>query len=171
MFALFKTIPPRIWFLLGFIGCMSLLGVGAYLQFVEKLEPCPLCISQRIAIFLVGCVFLTAALHNPRAIGIKIYAWLGMFVALGGASISIRHIWLQHLPPDQVPECGPGLSYVFENFPLTDTLKLMLNGSGECAKVDWTLLGFSIPELTLLAFLMLAALSALQLYTMRTENN
>lgn len=155
---------PRTCFFVGFLGCCSLLIIGAYLQFVEKLEPCPLCISQRIAIFSTGMVFLCAALHNPKQTGITVYAILGAIMALCGAGVSIRHIWLQHLPPDKVPECGPGLSYIFQNFPLSDTLKLMLNGTGECAKIDWTLLGFSIPELTLLAFLVLITFSLLQIW-------
>jgi disulfide bond formation protein DsbB len=146
-----------------------MLGIGAYLQFVEHLEPCPLCISQRIAIFLLGSVFLIAAIHNPAQKGIKIYSILGALASVGGGSISARHIWIQHLPPDQVPECSPGLEYVFENFPLTDTLKLMLNGTGECAKVDWTLFGLSIPEWTLLAFLGLATLSLLQIWNVKQD--
>ncbi|MCF7988377.1 MAG: disulfide bond formation protein B [Methylovulum sp.] len=155
---------PRIWFLLGFLGCMSLLAMGAYFQFVDGLEPCPLCISQRIAILLTGLCFLIAALHNPQAAGIKIYAILGALIALCGGAISTRHVWLQHLPPDQVPECGPGLEYVFQNFPLSATIKLLLSGTGDCAEINWTLLGFSMPAWTLLAFLMLASLSVLQIW-------
>jgi len=155
---------PRIWFFIGFVGCMGLLSAGAYFQFVKGLEPCPLCISQRIAIFLVGLWFLLAALHNPGRAGIQRYAIMGAIIALSGACISIRHVWLQHLPPDQVPECGPGLEYMFQNFPLFDTLKLMLSGTGDCAKVDWTFLSLSIPAWTLSAFLMLAALSILQIW-------
>ncbi len=155
---------PKIWFLLGFLGCMSLLAMGAYFQFVDGLEPCPLCISQRIAILLTGLCFLIAALHNPPAAGIKIYAILGALIALSGGAISTRHVWLQHLPPDQVPECGPGLEYVFQNFPLSATIKLLLSGTGDCAEINWTLLGFSMPAWTLLAFLMLASLSLLQIW-------
>jgi disulfide bond formation protein DsbB len=164
MFELINKLKPRIWFLLAGLSCFSMLGIGAYLQFVENLEPCPLCISQRIALLLLGIVFLAAAIHNPRQQGIKIYSIAGAVTALAGGSISTRHIWIQHLPPNEVPECGPGLSYVFENFPLTETLKLMLSGTGDCAKVDWTLLGLSIPEWTLMAFLGLAALSLLQMW-------
>lgn len=153
---------PRIWFLLGFISCFLMLAVGAYFQFVEELEPCPLCISQRIAILITGIVFLIAALHNPQNGGIKIYSILGIITALFGAGISIRHVWIQNLPPDEVPECGPGLEYVFENFPLIDSIKLMLNGTGECADILWTFLGVSIPGWTLVAFLGLAILSLLQ---------
>ena len=160
---------PRIWFFLGSISCFSMLGIGAYLQFVEHLEPCPLCISQRIALLLVGIILLIGAIHNPAAKGVKIYSILGTLAAIGGGSISTRHIWLQHLPPNEVPECSPGLEYVLENFPLTETLKLMLSGTGECAKVDWTLLGLSIPELTLMAFIGLATLSLLQIWNIKSE--
>lgn len=154
----------RIWFLLGFLGCAALLAIGAYLQFIEEQEPCPLCISQRIAILLTGIVFLIAAVHNPGRTGIKVYSIIGALTALAGASISTRHVWLQHLPPEEVPECGPGLEYVFDNFPLSETIRLMLSGTGDCAQVSWTLLGLSIPEWTLIAFLMLALLSLLQIW-------
>ncbi|WP_082081716.1 disulfide bond formation protein B [Methylocucumis oryzae] len=153
---------PRLWFFWGFLACTGLLLTAMYFQLVDGLEPCPLCISQRIAVFLVGVCFLSAAIHNPKDTGIKIYALLGALAALGGASISTRHVWLQHLPPDQVPECGPGLDYVFNNFPLSATIKLLLSGTGDCAKVDWTLLGFSMPAWTLVAFLSLAVLSLAQ---------
>jgi protein dithiol:quinone oxidoreductase len=158
---------PRQYFLLGFVACCSLLLIGLYLQHVKNLEPCPLCISQRIAIMATGVTFLVAAIHNPWQTGKNIYAIVCAIFALCGAGISTRHVWLQHLPPDQVPECGPGLEYMFQNFPIMQTLKFMLSGTGDCAKVDWTLLGFSIPELTLVAFLSLAALSLSQLWNHR----
>ncbi|MDD5228656.1 MAG: disulfide bond formation protein B [Methylococcales bacterium] len=155
---------PRIWFFLGSAGCVFLLSMGAYFQFVQGLDPCPLCISQRIAIFLTGLVFLIAAIHNPARTGINRYSILGTLTALGGASISTRHVWIQNLPPDQVPECKPALEYMLQNFPLIETVKLMLSGTGDCAKVDWTMLGFSMPVWTLLAFLMLATLSLVQIW-------
>jgi disulfide bond formation protein DsbB len=162
-------LEPRIWFLLGGISCFAMLGVGAYFQLVMNLAPCPLCISQRIAILVLGLVFLLAAIHNPKQRGIKTYAILGALVAVAGGSISARHVWIQQLPPNEVPECGPGLSYVFENFPLTETLKLMLSGTGECAKVDWSLFGISIPGWTLLAFIGLALLSLLQYWNVKAD--
>lgn len=131
---------------------------------IKELEPCPLCITQRIAIFVTGIVFLAGAIHNPAGYGRKLYAILGGITALVGAAISTRHVWLQNLPPEEVPECGPGLEYVFENFPLTDTIKLMLNGTGECAEILWTFLGLSIPGWTLVAFISLAAVSILQFW-------
>jgi len=166
-----KLFSPRIWFFLGFIGCCFLMAMGAYFQFVQKLEPCPLCISQRIGIVLTGLVFLIAAIHNPKRTGINRYALLGAVTALCGGAVSLRHIYIQHLPPDQVPECGPGLEYVLQNFPLFETVKLMLSGTGDCAKVDWTLLGFSMPVWTLLAFLMLASLSLLQIWNRDEQLN
>jgi disulfide bond formation protein DsbB len=160
-----KIIKPRFWFLLGSLGCVFLLSMGAYFQFNQGLEPCPLCISQRIAIFLTGLVFMVAVAHNPKEQkGINRYAIFGALTALGGASISTRHVWIQHLPPDQVPECKPALEYMLQNFPLIETIKLMLSGTGDCAKVDWTMLGFSMPAWTLVAFLMLASLSLLQIW-------
>jgi protein dithiol:quinone oxidoreductase len=158
----------RIWFFLGFAGCISLLAMGAYFQFVEHLNPCPLCISQRLAILATGLVFLVAGIHNPEQTGTTRYAIAGTVMALIGASISTRHVWLQHLPPDEVPECGPGLEYMLQNFPLIESVKLMLSGTGDCAKVDWTLLGFSMPTWTLVAFLMLATLSILQIWNYKS---
>lgn len=154
---------PRIWFLFGFLGCFFMLAIGAYFQFVEEMQPCPLCISQRIAILITGIILLIAVLHNPAQKGIYRYAILSTIFALAGAVISARHIWLQNLPPEEVPECSPGLSYIFANFPLSETFKLMLSGTGECADILWTLFGLSIPSWTLIAFLGLATLNLYQL--------
>ncbi len=156
-------LPPRTWFFLGFLSCFAMLAIGAYFQFVEELEPWPLCISQRIAILITGIAFLIFAIHNPGQKGIKRYAITGAIFALAGSGISTRHVWLQNLPPEEVPECSPGLSYIFENFPLTETIKLMFSGTGECADILWTFLGLSIPGWTLVAFLGLACLSLYQL--------
>lgn len=157
----FAKFSPRLWFFLGFLGCGLLLAAGAYMQFVEDLEPCPLCISQRLAILATGVIFLFAALHNR---GYKAYAIGAAVSALIGASISARHVWLQHLPPEQVPECSPGLEYVFKHFPLTETVKLMLTGTGECSQIEGVFLGLTIPGWTLIAFLMLAAFSLLTIW-------
>jgi disulfide bond formation protein DsbB len=140
----------------GFIACAGLLGVGYYLQFAVGLEPCPLCILQRIAIFATGIAFLVAAIHHPQTAGARVYGVAIAVIALIGASISARHVWLQHTPESERPSCGPGLDYLFGNFGPFDALRKVLRGSGECGVVDWTLFGFSIPELTLAAFAVLA---------------
>ncbi len=141
-----------------------MLATGAFFQLIMDLQPCPLCISQRIAIFLLGLIFLIAVIHNPIGSGRKTYAILGCVTALIGASISVRHLWIQNMPEDEVPECGPGLSYIFENFPIMETLKLMLNGTGECAEVLWVFLGLSIPGWTLVSFIVLGVASLLQIW-------
>jgi disulfide bond formation protein DsbB len=154
---------PHTYFLLAFAYCAGLILMALYFQFQGGLEPCPLCISQRIMVLAVGLVMLVATLHNPDTTrAIRVYAVLGGVTALLGGGISARHVWLQHLPADEVPACGPGLSYMFQYFPLTDTLKAMLTGTGDCAKVDWTLLGLSMPAWVLLCFLALAAVSFAQ---------
>ncbi len=158
------TLPsPRFCFLLGFLFCAALLLTAIYFQFVGGLEPCPLCISQRIMVLAVALVLLAAFLHNPGSVkGVRAYAVAGFLTASLGASVSGRHVWLQHLPADEVPACGPGIEYMFQYFPLTDTLRAMLTGTGECAKVDWTLLGLSMPAWVLLCFIGLAAFSLAQ---------
>lgn len=163
---LYFQFNPRIWFLLGFIACCMLLATAAYFQFIQGLEPCPLCISQRIMLVLTALVFLLAVIHNPKSGCFSVYSIIGTITALCGAGIAIRHIWIQNLPAHQIPECGPGLGYVFVHFPLLESIKLMLNGSGECADILWTFLGLSIPVWTLVAFLGLALLSVLQLWNL-----
>jgi len=155
---------PSVYFSLSLAFCSALIAAALYFQFTGGLEPCPLCISQRIMVILVGCVMLAAVLHRPGRAGIRAYAVAGFLTALVGASISARHVWLQHLPPEEVPSCGPGLGYMLENFPLGDTLKAMLSGTGDCAKVDWTLLGLSMPAWVLLCFLGLAAVMLAQVW-------
>lgn len=159
-----KSLNARTYFGLGALYCLSLILMAFYFQFVGGLDPCPLCISQRIMVVAVGLVFLAAALHNPGPAGIRRYALLGCATALGGASISARHVWIQHLPADEVPACTPGLEYMFQYFPLTDTLKAMVTGTGDCAHVDWTLLGLSMPAWVLICFLFLAGVSLAQFW-------
>lgn len=147
------SVSPRIGFFLGFLGCFFLLAVAAWFQFVEDLEPCPLCITQRVFVLAAGLLFLGAVIHNR---GRRIYGTLTALLSLGGAAVSARHVWLQNLPEEEVPACGPGLGYVFEHFPLGETIRLLFSGTGECSQVLWTFLGLSIPAWTLVAFLLLA---------------
>lgn len=146
----------------GFIICAALLGYGYYLQFVMKLEPCPLCILQRVCLFGTGVLFLVAALHHPlKRWAAHLYGGLICTVALAGLSIASRHVWLQHTPESQRPACGPGLEFLFNTFGPLGSLQRILKGSGECGAVDWTFIGFSIPEWTLVCFLVLTIYAAL----------
>ncbi len=152
---------PRLFYLLLTLGCASLLGFGYYLQYVEGVEPCPLCIFQRIAYFAVVIIGFVALVHGPEKIALRIYSTLITIASLTGAGIAARQVWLQHLPANKVPECGASLDYMLEVFSFAETLQKVLTGSGECAVVDWTFLGFSIAEWSLLCFIVLAALGIL----------
>jgi disulfide bond formation protein DsbB len=123
-----------------------------YAQHGLLLEPCPLCIFQRVAVMALGVIFLVAALHAPVTAATYIYALLIGLAAMGGAGVAGRHVWLQNLPPDKVPACGPGLDFMLDAFPLAEVLQMVLSGSGECAEVSWSLLGLSMPAWLLVAF-------------------
>ncbi|HSQ04433.1 MAG TPA: disulfide bond formation protein B, partial [Burkholderiales bacterium] len=126
-----------------------------YLQYVEHQEPCPLCIFQRIVFLAMMAVFIIAAIHGPRSAGAIVYSGLVAVFAVIGTAIATRHVWLQHLPAEQVPACGPGLEYLLKKMPLTDVLGKVLSGSGECAEVGWTFLGLSIAGWSLVWFVVL----------------
>ena len=133
-------------------ACALLLAFGFYLQYGRGLEPCPLCLVQRGFFMAVMAVCTLAALHRPGRAGTVTYALLAALFALGGGAVAARQVWLQHLPPDKVPQCGPDLYFMVENFPLSRTLKTLISGTGECAAVDWTFLRLSIAEWSLLWF-------------------
>ena len=145
----------RIGYIFGAAVCIALLGFGLYLQHVEGLEPCPLCVFQRFAFIALALVFVVAALHGPGKTGAVAYAVCGGLIAAIGAGIAARHVWLQNLPPDQVPACGPGLSYMLEQYAVTRMLEKVLSGSGECAEAGWRFLGLTIPGWSLLWFVLL----------------
>jgi protein dithiol:quinone oxidoreductase len=146
-------ITARKAFALAAIACALLLGYGYFLQHVQGLEPCPLCLVQRAFFYAVMAVCIIAALHGRW---LAFYATLGALFALGGAGAASRQVWLQHLPADKVPQCGPDLFFMLENFPLSRTLRTLFSGTGECAVVDWTFLGLSIAAWSLLWFVALA---------------
>lgn len=154
----------RTWFLIGALFALTLIAVAVYFQYVTDLEPCPLCITQRVIVLITGIVLLIAALHNPGNVGTRVYAITGFLIALAGAAIAGRHVWLQNLPADQVPACGPGIEYMFKNFPLGKAFEMLFKGTGECAEVLWTFIGLSIPAWTLIAFILLGGISLLQLW-------
>ena len=151
---------PRLAFGLGAFVCAGLLAFAYYLQYVKGLEPCPLCMVQRGFFYAVMALFVLAALHGPGRVGIVVYSSLIALFALGGAASAGRQVWLQHLPPDKVPQCGPDLFFMLEHFPLSRTLEKLLYGTGECAVVDWTFLGLSIAGWSLVWFIALALYAA-----------
>ena len=149
----------RPWFALGALICAGLLGFGYYLQFARGLEPCPLCILQRLAFMALGLSFLIGVLIGPGRVGARLLAGLGLLFAALGAGVAGRQVWLQSLPADQVPACGPGLDYMVENFPLLKALSMILRGSGECAENTWQFLGLGIAAWALVWFVLLGGLA------------
>jgi protein dithiol:quinone oxidoreductase len=142
---------------LGFVACAGMLGFGFFLQYVKGLEPCPLCILQRLMLACTGILFLIAAIHHPlRRWAAHVYGALIAASALTGLGIAIRHVWIQHTPESLRPACGPGLDFLLNTFGPLESLKRILHGSGECGMVDWTFLTLSIPEWTLIAFTVFA---------------
>ncbi|MGH8079755.1 MAG: disulfide bond formation protein B [Lysobacter sp.] len=151
----------RIQYLLGFLACVGLLAFAFYLQIYQHLEPCPLCIFQRVAFAALGVVFLIGGLHGPKKPGgRRSYGVLALLASLAGIAVAGNHVRLQHLPPDQVPACGPGLNYMVEAMPLAAVVKKVMTGSGECAAVDWTFLGLGMPAWSLTCFIVLALWAA-----------
>jgi protein dithiol:quinone oxidoreductase len=154
---------PRYMFLILFLGCTGLMAVALFMQQFMELKPCALCITQRIFVMAVGVCALLAFLVNPKPLGRRLFAGAGLLLSIIGGGFSTRHVWLENLPKDQVPACGPGLNYLLENFPLQEALSVLLRGDGNCAEVSWTLLGVSLAGWTLVAFVGLAAMHIWQI--------
>ncbi len=141
-----------------FLFCAAMMGIAYYMQYSMRLEPCALCIMQRVFFSAAGLVALAAFFHNPQGKGIGIYGIASAVLAVAGSGFAMRQIWLQHLPKDQVPACGPSLGYMLEEFPLAETLKVMFAGDGNCAEIVWVdpVIGLGIPEWALVGFAMIA---------------
>lgn len=154
---------PRLLNLIAFAGCALAIAAALVLQHVAGLEPCPLCILQRIGVIAAALVFLVAGLHNPAALGQRIYAGLAGIASIAGGAVSIRHLWLQSLPEDEVPACGPNLDYMLDAFPWQEVLATILSGSGECAAESWRFLGLTIPGWSLVVFAGLLVIVLVQL--------
>jgi disulfide bond formation protein DsbB len=145
----------RLGYAIGLLVCSGLLAFALYLQYVEHQEPCPLCILQRVAFIAMLVVFLIAALHGPARRAAAVYSGALFVLAGTGAAVAARQVWLQTLPADRVPACGPGLEYMLERFPLTQTLQKIFAGSGECAEAGWRFLGLTIAGWSLVWFVVL----------------
>jgi disulfide bond formation protein DsbB len=141
---------------LGFLACVGAMAFALYLEHFRHLEPCAMCIFQRVAMIASALVFLAGAVHGPRAGGRRAYAIAAGLTALAGVGLAGRHVWLQSLPPDQVPACGPTLDYMLGLLPFDEVVQLVLKGDGECAKINASWLGVSLPAWTLLTFIGLA---------------
>ena len=139
----------------GFVACAGMMAYALYAEHVLGLAPCPLCVFQRLATIVLGVIFLGAALGGAGKLRQRLNALLILMASVSGAGVAARHVWLQNLPPDQVPACGPGLDFMLDAFPLTKALQMVFTGSGECANVTWSFVGLSMPAWTLICFVVL----------------
>jgi protein dithiol:quinone oxidoreductase len=151
----------RVINLAGFAVCAALLAYALYTQFHGGLEPCPLCIFQRIGVALLGLAFLAAALHHPRGRGRVAYALLIGLAALATAAVAARHLYVQSLPPGTLPSCGAPLGVLLKFMPLWQVIRKVLSGSGECGEVNWRFLGLAMPAWVLMWALLLGAAGVL----------
>jgi disulfide bond formation protein DsbB len=148
----------RLVNLLGFVACVLMLAFALFVEKVMHIEPCPLCMFQRVGVAALGLVFLVAAIHHPATLsGARVYSAAIFLVALFPGYVSARHVYIQSLPPGSVPSCGATLDFMLEVFPLMQVVRKVLTGGGECAKIDWQFLGLSMPVWVLIAVLGLAA--------------
>lgn len=159
----------RITNLLVLLSCAALLGIALYMQYALYLDPCPLCVVQRVAIIAIGLVSLAALIHGPAGAWRTAYASAALALSAFGAAIAARHVYLQNLPEDQIPECLPGIGFILENNSFIDAASIILGGTGECAETLWTLLGISIPGWTLIAFCVCGAAQAFLLVKARRQ--
>ena len=157
-----STLNRRLGYTAAFAVCAGAVAGALYLQYVQGVEPCPLCMIQRALMIAVGSVCLAAAVHAPWFFGRRVYGAIVALLALLGAGVALRHLWLQSLPPEQAPACGPGLDYILAHLPLHRALKVVLVGSGECSEVLWTFAGLSLPAWTLLGFIGLFAFGLIE---------
>ena len=147
-----KLLSGRSGYLLGFVACIGTVALALVIQTIYKLEPCPLCITQRIFFMGLGVLFLIGAFLKPASLLQKIFAALQVITALGGAGWAMRHWYLQANKESMIADCGVGFDYMFENFPPKKMFTLIFKGTGDCAAIDWTFLGLTLPQLALITF-------------------
>ena len=152
----FLKLSKKMKYLVGFLFCCALMTYALYAQYVLDLEPCPLCIFQRLAVISMGIIFLFCSIIDPKSKIAKLLASFFFTVtATTGIAVASRHVWLQNLPSDQVPGCGPGLDFMLSTFPLAEVLEMVFSGSGECANVDWSFVSLSMPAWVIISFLIM----------------
>ncbi len=154
------------WYWFGLVGSVALIAIAYfYFQLHKGLAPCPLCMFQRACLVGVAFSCLLGLLISPRKIGARLISFFCVLFSFAGLVIAGRQVWLQYLPADQVPECGPGLDFMLETFPMMELLESVFKGSGECAEVQWVFLGLSMPEWMIGVFLVMTLISLRMLFS------
>ncbi|MFB6348526.1 disulfide bond formation protein B [Moraxella marmotae] len=158
------------WLLTLIMIVASIFAIG-YLQNHLLLDPCPLCIFQRIGLWIMGLFALIAALINPKNTAVRLLLWLcGMAGTLWGMGVAARHTWIHYVPSAEPPACGPGLEYWVQTMPMGDVLTTVLTANGDCAMIDWTLFGLSIPAQTLILFVVIFVIQLFVLQKIRQKH-
>ena len=161
-------VTRRKLFLTGFLISVLLIVYALYTQYVLGLEPCPLCILQRVAVIALGISFLLLTLRPPLRKQSKfLTSLLLVIISSTGVGIAARHVWLQNLPPDKVPGCGPGLDFMMANFPLSEVLEMVFSGSGECAEISWSFAFLSMPAWVLIWLIVLGSFGVWSIHQRR----
>ena len=148
---------PRLLNTIGFLACAALMAYALYAQHVLGLDPCPLCIFQRVGIIALGVVFGLAALQNPKRWGSYVYVALIAVAALATIGVSARHLYVQSLPAGSVPSCGAPLAVLWQFTPKLELIRKVLAGGGECQEINWRFLGLAMPAWVLISALFLGA--------------
>ena len=151
----------RLVNLTGFLACAGLMAYALYAQYALGLEPCPLCIFQRIGVILMGATFLAATLHHPRGAGLYVYGGLLALFATLTVAVAARQLYIQSLPPGTLPSCGAPLAMMLRFMPVAEVVRRVLSGSGECGEVNWRLLGLAMPGWVLICAVLLGGAGAL----------
>ncbi|MGJ8525408.1 Disulfide bond formation protein B [Halomonadaceae bacterium LMG 33818] len=154
-----NRIVARGWCLLGVLLCIFMMGFALLLQHVWGLQPCPLCIFQRIAVIATFIVLIPGVFQNPKRWGGIVYGVLGIITSLAGVALAARHVYIQHLPPDAIPSCSPGIDYLMQVLPWQTVVAQVLEGSGECAQIHGIFLGITLPGWTGIGFFVLFLIS------------
>ena len=159
---------PRKLALAGFLVCAGLIGIALYLQHFRGLDPCPLCMIQRVFFIAIGAVFLVAALVGPKRWGVPVFGTVAGLLAVTGAGFAARHVWLQWYPPE-MESCTADLFTQLQRLPFGSVIQRALYATGDCARVDWTLFGLSIAEWSLLWFVALTVLAVVYVVRRRRD--
>ncbi len=153
----------RILNLAQVFSCIVLMIIAiVYFENILKLEPCYLCMTQRVFVVAIGIICALAVVHNPRQLGQRVYAALSIIVVIMGIYFSGKQLWLQSLPEDKVPSCGVPVDYLFDYFSVTEAISMLLRGDGNCAEVQWQFIGISMPGWVMICFIGFGAIGLVQ---------
>lgn len=156
-------LTPRLMNVYGFFSATILFAIALYFQYVVGLQPCPLCVVQRMIVGLLGVTFLFGA-FSAKQLVLRVHSVLAFLISTLGMLVSLHHVRLQHLPASQVPSCGPALSYMLKHLPIKDTLRLLYVGTEDCASVSWQFLSLSMAEWLLIIFIGYMAFTMVNFY-------